>query len=76
MSETEVTVLSRSTFIDTKPGGKQETVSRIVYQLPDARIGTVVIPTADIGTAKEDAAISASIKELPLSAIERKTIKL
>lgn len=76
MSETEVTILSRSTFVDTKPGGKQENVTRVVYQLPDARIGNFIIPTADVGTPKEDLAIKESIKTLPASAIERKTIQL
>lgn len=76
MSKVEVTILARSTFIDRTNPAKPENMTRVVYQLPDGRIGNLTIPVADIGTAKEDTAIAANIKTLPASAIERKEIKL
>lgn len=76
MSSTEVTILSRSLFVDRTNAAKPVNMTRLVYQLPDARIGNVTILAADVGTPKEDEAIAKSIKALPASAIERKEIKL
>ncbi len=76
MSSTEVTILSRSLFVDRTDAAKPVNKTRVVYQLPDGRIGNVEILAADVGTPKEDAALAASIKALPASAIERKSIKI
>lgn len=76
MSSTEVTILSRSTFIDRTDPNKTKNVTRVVFQLPSGQVLNVTIPAEDVGTEKEDAAIATSIKNAPPSAIERKEIKL
>lgn len=76
MSATEVTILSRSTFVDrTKPDAPKN-MTRVVFQLPSGQVLNTTIPAADVGTPKEDQAIAAAIKAAPASAIERKEIKL
>lgn len=76
MSTADVIILSRTPFMDTTDPKTPKGVVRIVYQLPDTRIGSVVIPAKDVKTEAENKAIAEDIKKLPESAIERKTIKL
>jgi len=74
MVSTEITILARSSFVTKDAAGKDTQETRITYQLNDGRIGSVVIPTSKINTKDEDVAISASIKTLPGSAVERKVL--
>lgn len=76
MSTTEVTILSRSQFVDRKILNQPKNVTRVIFQLPEGRVLDVTIPTDEVNTAKEDAAIAKAIKDAPQTAIERKEIKL
>jgi hypothetical protein len=76
MVSTEITILARSSFITKDAAGKDIQETRITYQMPDGRIGSVTIPTSKINTPDEDKAIATSVKTLPSSAITTRSIDI
>lgn len=71
MVETELTVLSRTQFLDTTNPQQPKQMTRVVFQLPDGRVGDITIPTDDVKTDKEKKALAEAVKALPANVTER-----